>query len=134
MPRKKSVKSPVVKRPVMTPEMVKSIPRDVIKKVADYVDGDGWTIFAPEAFTKLGMTEEQIAPFIEVEKSDTSHPKSTIFDHEGNVMKECEGVYGLDLVQRIGRLLGLDIGQKMGRGFAAREACEALRKYADGQI
>lgn len=105
--------------------------KEVVGKVVNVINGDGWSIYSPDTFIQLGMTREQLEPYIEVHKSGKS-PKEMIFNKEGQLVKKMEGIYGLDLLQGLLRELGLDHNcVSLGRGFRAREFCERLREYAN---
>jgi hypothetical protein len=111
-------------------DAVKALDPKVVLAVARFIAGDGWTIFKPAAFTELGVPAETLAHFIKEYQSDTSDPKQTIFGSESEVLDEVRGVYGLDFVMSLVRELVPGFrGTKMGRGFSAREATEALTKH-----
>jgi hypothetical protein len=108
-------------------EAIKSLDPKVVLAVARFVAGDGWTIFSPLAFTDLGMPESVASLFIATYESNTDDPKRTIFGEGGKVINELDGVYGLDLVLDLAHELVPGFRRtKNGRGFAAREATEAL--------
>jgi hypothetical protein len=99
----------------------------VVLAVARFVAGDGWTIYAPAAFTELGVPQDVISLFIATYESDVSNPTRTIFGPSNEVIQETDGVYGLDLVTELAYELVPGYQRtKSGRGFAAREATEAL--------
>ena len=74
--------------------------KDVDKNAFWDVFGDAHTIFAPSAFTKLGLPENYITNFVYNYMSDGS-PKGTITDNDGNVLDELKGVCPLVLQVRL---------------------------------
>ena len=113
--------------------MLEDISKDVVLKIANYIDGDGWTIFDPMSFVDIGMTQEQIAPFCRNHESNRKVPKETIFGVDGKILDKCLGVHGLDLVYTLAIALSLPRSSKSGRGSMCREICGELRKYAKGE-
>ena len=103
--------------------------KEALVQVCKIVNGDGHTIFKVEAFDKL--PSNVIEQFSETLESSKTHPKGMIFDDNGNVIPSVFGIYGLPLIENIGRSLGLEWEQKMGRGFACRVATKALRKHVE---
>jgi len=110
---------------------IKALPKETIKAIAMVNEGDGHSIFDPQAYADAGMPEELLAHFCEVHKSDGTH-KGSIFDSNGRVLRSLDGVYGLRVSSALVSSLDLEAGNYMGRGFQARANHEAILKYCDG--
>lgn len=106
------------------------VPPDVL---LDIVDGlDGHSIFKPETLEAKGLDYEIIAKMTRTFKSDTSGPKTTIFNREGVVLDETCGVYGLDMLAEIAAYIGADTKHArslLGRGFRAEAFKTAIRHH-----
>jgi hypothetical protein len=108
---------------------IRALDREVVLAVVKVVAGDGHTIFDPKAFLDAGMPEDLVKHFTNEYKSDRSHPKATIFGRNGEIIDKMEGVYGLPLIESLAANLAGFRSSKMGRGFACRDCCEALREH-----
>jgi len=97
-----------------------------ILTICKIVDGDGHTIFPPEAFTKKKIPREVIESEIRFYKSDISDPKSTIFNNQGQALLGLDGIYGLSLLKHIASAFDVEYEGKMGRGWEARSVTESL--------
>jgi len=98
------------------------------------VMGDAHTIFKPSAFTDLGLPEEFVMNYARTYKSDTSNPKYTIYDEEGQVIKDVQGVMSSSIADALVRVFGLhgaqqDASDKFGRGSALRILSQAIWNY-----
>ena len=98
------------------------------------VMGDAHTIFKPSAFTDLGLPEEFVMNYARTYKSDTSNPKYTIYDEEGQVIKDVQGVMSSSIADALVRVFGLhgaqqDASEKFGRGSALRILSQAIWNY-----
>jgi len=98
------------------------------------VMGDAHTIFKPSAFTDLGLPEEFVMNYARTYKSDTSNPKYTIYDEEGQVIKDVQGVMSSSIADALVRVFGLhgaqqDASDKFGRGSALRVLSQAIWNY-----
>ena len=98
------------------------------------VMGDAHTIFKPTAFTDLGLPEEFVMNYARTYKSDTSNPKYTIYDEEGEVIKDVQGVMSSSIADALVRVFGLhgaqqDASEKFGRGSALRILSQAIWNY-----
>lgn len=98
------------------------------------VMGDAHTIFKPSAFTDLGLPEEFVMNYARTYKSDTSNPKYTIYDEEGQVIKDVQGVMSQSIADALVRVFGLhgaqqDASDKFGRGSALRVLSQAIWNY-----
>jgi len=114
-------------------DLVAELTAEQVLAICDVIDGDGHTIFKPEAFLKAGTPSAVVDEMCETIKSDTSDPRSTIFDNDGNVMAKLRGVYGLRFLSRIARSFNIDSPGCLGRGFQARALTKAIREHFGGQ-
>jgi hypothetical protein len=94
------------------------VDREIVLKVAEVCDGH--TIFAPEAFTRVGAPPAIVAQHTTAYESDLSCGKATIFV-DGRPVTQCVGVYGLDVIEQINDDLGLPSPWQTGRGFRAQQ-------------
>ena len=107
---------------------------DVNEKDYWEVMGDAHTIFKPSAFIDLGLPEEFVMNYARTYKSDTSNPKYTIYDEEGQVIKDVQGVMSQSIADALVRVFGLhgaqqDASEKFGRGSALRILSQAIWNY-----
>lgn len=98
-----------------------------IEKLLETIGNDGHTIWKASVLEEF--SQELQSRFIKVQKSNKKDYKSTIFDNNGKVIEECEGIYGLSLLGTICNDLGLDYDSKIGRGFQARCYTESIEKW-----
>ena len=108
--------------------------KDVNEKDYWEVMGDAHTIFKPQAFIDLGLPEEFVMNYARTYKSDTSNPKYTIYDEEGEVIKDVQGVMSQSIAYALVRVFGLhgaqqDASDKFGRGSALRVLSQAIWNY-----
>ena len=108
--------------------------KDVNEKDYWEVMGDAHTIFKPSAFIDLGLPEEFVMNYARTYKSDTSNPKYTIYDEEGQVIKDVQGVMSQSIADALVRVFGLhgaqqDAADKFGRGSALRVLSQAIWNY-----
>ena len=94
------------------------------------VFGDAHTIFAPSAFTKLGLPESYVNTFVFNYMSDGT-PKGTITDNDGNILDELKGVMSSNVASNIAAKFDLydailQAGHKMGRGSSLRVLSGAI--------
>jgi len=101
--------------------------KPAIKALVENIGNDGHTIWKPSVLK--GFSKGIQDRFIKVQTSNKKSYKETIFDNNGNVIDECEGIYGLSLLGTICNDLGLDYVSKIGRGFQAREYTVAINKW-----
>ena len=105
--------------------------KDVNEKDYWEVMGDAHTIFKPSAFTDLGLPEEFVMNYARTYKSDTSHPKATIYHEDGSIIKDVHGVMSSSIADALVRVFGLhgaqqDASEKFGRGSALRILSQAI--------
>lgn len=108
-----------------------------LKSLIDWLKengGDGWTIWKTSAFTSMGF-DKSILPIREIE-SDTSSPKSTIYDRDGKVIPKVKGVYGLSFLRRLANELGEGSAGSMffGRGSEARAITAAILPKLESRL
>jgi len=101
--------------------------KPIIADLLETIGNDGHTVWLPSILNNF--PEGIQSRFIKKIKSDTSDYKSTIFDNNGQVVEECEGIYGLSLLGTICNDLGLEYDSKIGRGFQARCYTESIEKW-----
>ena len=104
---------------------IKDLTKEQILAAVNVIDGDGHTIFKPEAFVKAGWPQELVDRYTETIKSNFNDFKSIITVNDKPV-KQLKGVYGLALLHYINNSLGLKGTTKLGRGFQARELTENI--------
>ena len=98
-----------------------------------YIDGDGHTLYKPEAVIAAGFPADFIRDITYRHASDYSNPKSVIFDRQGNPVDEMLAVTALSLHYAVASALDLQGGVDyddtiIGRGSMARELSQAIRK------
>jgi hypothetical protein len=101
--------------------------RDIILALMERIGGDGHSIYKPDLLKDF--PEPLQKRFVHTMESDTSHWKSTLYDHDGNVIDKIEAIHGLDVQEAIASDLGLEIGSFTGRGFRAQAAAQAIRTH-----
>lgn len=91
--------------------------------------GDGHSIFRPSFYEPhFSLDELKDAGLIQRYESDTSNPKSTIFDSEGNVMEYLYGVYNLSFLYWLARQLNVtEYRECFGRGSQAQALVDAIQ-------
>jgi hypothetical protein len=100
-------------------DIVKAIPEE---KFTD-IFTDAWTIFSPEAFTKMGFPKEYVKHFETKQESDGTYKGNITVD--GKVVDHVTGVISYDIAWNLAFRFGLEdaidhSGGMMGRGFALR--------------
>ena len=73
---------------------------------------DGWTIFEPEHFIKLGFPDRLIRELVK--------------DHDLDGVETVRGVYYLDFLYRLKTLFNVEAVGKIGRGSQAGEIIKAI--------
>ena len=107
---------------------IKELSKKQIIAAVDIINGDGHTIFKPEAFVKAGWPQKLVDEYTKTIQSNLNDPKECIFV-EGKVVKQLKGIYGLVLLDRINSALGLEGSTKLGRGSQARELTENIKAH-----
>lgn len=122
---------------------ITSLSEAIEKVLNEYVHNDGWD--PRELLSELRDVDdcrmsEQMATDVlgemisdGVETISGYHPKSTIFDNEGNVIESMDAVYGLDITAGVVASLGLKAEGKIGRGFQYMSYCKAIQEYLDNK-
>jgi hypothetical protein len=98
-----------------------------------YIDGDGHTLYKPEAMIAAGFPADFIKGLTYRHVSDYSNPKSVIFDRQGQPVDEMLAVTALSLHYAVAFALCLqpviDYDDTIiGRGSMAQELSRAIRK------
>ncbi len=109
-------------------EALRACDPEVILRAAGHCDGH--SILKPELFIQAGLPQEVVDHVTRTYTSDGS-PKGTIFVR-GQPVKECQGVYGLDLLRFIASAIDLDYRSPLGRGFVAQNIQQALHQRLGG--
>jgi hypothetical protein len=107
------------------------------EKAMEYIDGDGHTLYKPEALVAAGFPSHFIKDYTWVQKSDYSNPKYVIFDKNGQPVDEMTAVAALTLHYAVASALDLQGGTDyddtiLGRGTQAAELSRAIRKAVKG--
>jgi hypothetical protein len=102
-------------------------------KAMEYIDGDGHTLYKPEALVAAGFPSHFIKEYTWIQKSDYSNPKYVIFDNNGQPVDEMKAVAALTLHYAVASALDLQGGVDyddtiLGRGTQAAELSRAIRK------
>jgi hypothetical protein len=100
-----------------------------LEKLRDFVHedgGDGWTIWHPEKFTKMGFKADDLP----VAKHVSSEGKWGI-TQQGKDVEELTGVWNLAFMQLLAWRLDVDYPAFMGRGFQARAIRDAVLPVID---
>lgn len=98
-----------------------------IKSLLETIGNDGHTIWKARILD--GFSDGIKSRFIRKQTSNKKDYKSTIFDSNGSIVEECEGIYGLSLLGAICNDLNLEYDSKIGRGFQARCYTESIEKW-----
>lgn len=114
---------------VVLPNKLKELTPKQVLAICKIIGGDGHTIFKPEAFLKKRIPEEVVKLMTRYIASDTSDPRSTIFNNQGQALVGVEGVHGLTFLKRLVSTFELTTEPKLGRGWEAREATRALVEH-----
>lgn len=104
------------------------------------LDGDGHSIAVNDWWLKRGWPTEVVNELSVRHESDFSHPKSTIFDSQGNPVPYMDGIGCLSFHYWIARTLELpwgdgdnEIREYLGRGSQAAEIAEKAEKFLASQ-
>lgn len=117
-----------MKKRINVTEAWKALAPEIILAIARVSGTDGHSVFKPEAYQQAGMPAELLAHFTVKIVSDQSDPKYMVYGHDGNVIPELTGVYGLNVVESICNAFDLQPGSYLGRGFRAQAAYRAIRE------
>jgi hypothetical protein len=91
------------------------------------LEGDGWSVMEPHFFEEMGFNPEFVDYMTHRKHSGTG--KHSLFDNDGNNVKYIDGVYYLDLLEVCANIVEPKYScDKMGRGWRARAALDAMRK------
>jgi hypothetical protein len=107
-------------------KMLRNVNKSKLTAYLNKSGSDGWTIWLPSKFTDMGFDLADLP--VRKHKSDTSDPKSTIFNN-GEVVKELEGVYNLTFLRKLADAVGADTDTGMlGRGSDARVLTQRIQE------
>lgn len=107
--------------------LIKGMDRKVL--LESISDLDGHSLYKPQKFSKL--PPEVVEAFTETIESDTSDPKTTIFNDRGEALAYVHGIYGLRLVEFIAQTFGIT-SWKLGRGSRYYHLLEQLQETLKG--
>lgn len=105
-----------------------SLPIPTLLAIAKVSGPDGHTLFDPAAYIAAGLTTELANFFTKIHRSDNT-AKVSIF-HEGGLVPQVEGIYGLTMNEAIANALNLKTGTFFGRGFRAQALFTAIQHHS----
>lgn len=94
---------------------------------------DGHSVMRPEFFVNdCGLPPLLVKGVTRYHRSDGT-PKGTIFNGQGEALYGLRGVYGLDMLWALARIINADTSGccALGRGFLARQIQNAIRIRLD---
>jgi hypothetical protein len=109
------------------PGWAEALPKETILKALDYINGDGHSLYAPVAFTELGIPRNIVRHYTRVYSSDIRNPKEMMFDQRGRFVSHMKGIYGLDILRALANDLNAPDSSALGRGFEARELTKNIK-------
>ena len=100
--------------------------KDALTKHPELLDGDGWTIYAREYYTKRGLPDEAGPGEYNNASGEGKH---AITRPDGSV-GDVQGIHNLSFLSHLARYVGADhsAGMYHGRGSQACEICRAIRE------
>jgi hypothetical protein len=104
-----------------------------LKKLRKHVDedgGDGWSIWKPEYFTKMGFKADDLP----TEKHESGEGKHAITNSETGQIADVTGVWNLTFMTVLAGHLGVKYAGYMGRGFQARAIRDVVLPALDSII
>lgn len=112
-------------------EQVRTLLQSGATKPWALLNGDGNSIISADEYLEAGFPKDLIQSMTKLYKSNTDDPKQTMFDGEGNVLPEMQGVNSLSFHWDLATLLGIkhEGGKFHGRGSQANEIAKAFRKH-----
>lgn len=110
-------------------DWAQKIAKNTLEAALKIIDGDGHTLFDPEAFRNAGMPEYIVDYFTAVHATDLSSPQGVMFDSKGNLVPYIEGIYGLEMLRSMASSLGAKASSALGRGFEARELTKNIEEH-----
>jgi hypothetical protein len=109
---------------------------DVVRKDEErdeefQLERNGWEIMTPEYFKQMGFDEQLIDSL--TNRQYSGEGKYSLSNTDGERVDYIDGVYYLDLLETCARIVDPEYScDKMGRGYRAGEALNALREAANG--
>lgn len=116
-------------------EEIKNNILDVVRKDSQreeryQLEPDGWEIMEPEYFLKMGFHPGLIESL--VSRQYSGEGKYALTDNNGKPTEYVDGVYYLHLLENCARIVNPTYScDKMGRGWRARAALDALKEAAN---
>lgn len=103
----------------------KTTVREALK--ANVIIGDGHTLFAPSFYEPYFDVKSM--GLVRTHRSDGT-PKGTIFS-KGEPVEKLEAVYNLEFLEYLVDVLDLPYPTAMGRGSAAQQIVDSVKKWCD---
>lgn len=110
--------------------MITEAHKELIKNLIQEIGNDGHSIWDPAVLE--GFPPEFRQRYEKIHQSGDTY-KETIFIENG-IAQYLEGVYGLDVLEDLCRILKLDYHRARGRGFRARACTEALSNWCNNTV
>ena len=111
-----------------------SLTNKQVRTLIETTGPSGHDIANPDLLSEeTGIEVELLEPFVQVYYSDGTH-KGSITDADGNRVDTMRGIYVLDMLRKLSRMIG---GKTLlphgisGRGFQAREHYAAIERHLD---
>lgn len=99
-------------------------------KLIDAIGDDGRTIIDREQLAlEIGCEPHVLNQYTRDHASSMTNPKEMITRGDGSHAEHVVGIYGLDMLEALCKQLDLKPAEKMGRGWRARAATDALRRH-----
>jgi hypothetical protein len=112
-------------------EALQQMTNDQILTCVDLCDGH--TIFRASAFTDRGLPKSAVDAFAKAYLSDGTAKGSIIDLETGAIATSMQGIYGLDFLRHVAKILCVEYEDKMGRGFQARAIQKAIHDNFEGR-
>jgi hypothetical protein len=111
-------------------ENILNVARKDSSRDEDYqLEGDGWSVMKPDFFKEMGFNSEFVDHMTNRRYSGTG--KHALFDNDGNNVEYIDGVYYLDFLEVCAGIIKPGYScDKIGRGWRARAALDAIKKVA----
>lgn len=96
-----------------------------------FLEEDGHTIFNAAYYIGRGFPQRFVHKYCRTFESDLGgHPKNNIFDDKMHIIPAVRGVYNLEMLWGVAKLVDADTKIAMevtGRGFMARALCHSIK-------
>ena len=107
----------------------KTLGKETLLKILDFLGNDGHTIYSREKIEELGVPQDILATVCIKHTYNKRNPKSVILAADG-IKEDLVGVYGLDLLKKISADMGI-FTARMGRGWQMRDLQTLVRTEID---